>query len=309
MMEGLVKVAKSIQTDFRESEAQTDPYSPDIIIVLEGEGIEYQHSIISSQNDDTENKNNQSFSSKKEKKKDEELYPELISLKHLTCANGKLPASHWDLIRILRAQKRREEFAKLPPAINNDATAQLHKLFLEEQERKDFMVREAELNEQIGRRIQAYSKDLKERDQNSQIAAQRRLDIVSKKANKKCQSGIHQLNKKYSQQKLNTICSSSSSLSMSKNDAFFSQVNHGENNIWGNHHDPVLFDTSKIKIIEKTVRQHNLDVHPKRPPKKLLGNSIADRKTLSLAADLHLWATLIQSKGNEEAGTESSTGK
>jgi len=60
---------------------------------------------------------------------------------------------------------------------------------------------------------------------------------------------------------------------------------------------PLYSDSSKnIDSVQKIVRNSGLQSRPKRPNMDIRENSSLDRKALSLAADLHLWDGIIQSK-------------
>lgn len=130
-----------IQTDYRDSETQTDPYSP----VIEFEKID-----------------------KNEK-------TELLTLQQLTYGNG-LPATDREIVRIIRAKERREESVLLPPIIDEE-TANIHKNFLVEQEKKDFKIREDELDEMIDVRIEAFRRKTIPANNKDDLKFQRRLEV------------------------------------------------------------------------------------------------------------------------------------
>ena len=132
-----------IQTSCRDSETQTDPYSPDICF----DGMNEKDKI------------------------------EILSLQNLTYGHG-LPATKVDIARIIRARERREEGALLPP-IKDERTALIHKKFLEDQEMKDFKVREEELNEEIDLKMENFKNEIKPMKTEYELKLARRLEVRS----------------------------------------------------------------------------------------------------------------------------------
>eukprot|EP01083_Nonionella_stella_P215681 776056_1 len=91
------------QSIYRESAAQTDPYTPDYYV--RGE--------------------------------DGEVEPEILALTNLTYANGSLPAGLEEVEYIERARAKREFEASLPPA-TDVASFELRKKLLQEQELREW---------------------------------------------------------------------------------------------------------------------------------------------------------------------------
>lgn len=102
-----------IQTDFRESEAQTDPYTPDYVI-REGEN------------------------------------PEVFSLKHLKYGQG-LPASIDELDSIEQNREKVWFDNGLPP-ISDEASFMLRRRLMEDQEVKEWNKKENEIKRYVIRR-------------------------------------------------------------------------------------------------------------------------------------------------------------
>jgi hypothetical protein len=111
--EPLVKNAE-VQTAYRESEAQTNPYTPDYF-VPEGED------------------------------------PDVLMLKDLTFENG-LPLGLKDLRMVELAKAKRLLESSLPP-FTDEASMNLRKRLMENQEMKEFKVREAEIDRRREERL------------------------------------------------------------------------------------------------------------------------------------------------------------
>jgi len=134
------------QTTYRDSEAQTDPYTPEYNII-QRQGIE------------------------------EEV--EIMSLSHLTFGNG-LPVTDKGINRIERDRDRREMEKTLPP-ITDSTTLELHRKFLEDQERKDFKLRENEINEEMTKRLEDFQRSLYGRDAESKFLMEQRVEAFRRK--------------------------------------------------------------------------------------------------------------------------------
>lgn len=143
----------SVQTQYRDSEAQTDPYSPEYVIVHDGDG-------------DSNDDNGTSL-------------PEVLSLEHLTCRNGELPATEREIARIERGRERKEQEAALPP-ITDEATLNAHRQFLKEQETKEFDLREKEIDDMMAVRLDTFKRSLFEKDQESEFVTEHRIEVRKK---------------------------------------------------------------------------------------------------------------------------------
>jgi len=135
----------STQTQYRESETQTEPYSPPIYVSTATPDI---------------------------------AEPEILSLQHLTCANGQLPVGSKEIAWICRNRERRLK-AKLLPSISDEKTLKLHKAFLEEQEQFEFQARERELEEQLEARLRDFKQDLYCKYEASERNAEEKIDVRS----------------------------------------------------------------------------------------------------------------------------------
>jgi len=134
----------STQTQYRESETQTEPYSPPICVPTAADIAE----------------------------------PEILSLQHLTCANGQLPVGSKEIAWICRNRERRLK-AKLLPSISDEKTLKLHKAFLEEQEQFEFQARERELEEQLETRLRAFKEVLYCKYEESERNAEEKIAVRS----------------------------------------------------------------------------------------------------------------------------------
>ena len=128
-----------IQTQCRESEAQTEPYSPHY------------------------------------RTPDSLVEPEILTLQNLTYGSG-LPVGPREIARICRNRERREKEAQLPP-ITDEEKLKLHKAFLEEQERLEFQFRERELGELLQTRFQTFQKHLYLKYEESERRAEHKIAV------------------------------------------------------------------------------------------------------------------------------------
>jgi len=130
-----------VQTQYRDSEAQTDPYSPKLTLF----------------------------------NVDENDPPEILFLQHLTFGNG-LPATNKEIVRIIRARERREEAKSLPP-ITDDASTNIHKKFLEDQEKKDFLIKEKELEQIMNDRLEDFQIKMIAKNNKNELKMQSRMNV------------------------------------------------------------------------------------------------------------------------------------
>ena len=136
--EPLVKSVE-VQTAFRESEAQTQPYTPDYF-VPEGED------------------------------------PDVLLLKDLTFGNG-LPLGKKDLQMIEFAKSKRILESSLPP-FTDEASVNLRKRLMENQEMREFKVREAEIDRKREERLAELRAAIMERDASNELLASQRVDAT-----------------------------------------------------------------------------------------------------------------------------------
>ncbi|TMW57382.1 hypothetical protein Poli38472_003307 [Pythium oligandrum] len=135
-----------IQTMYRDSEAQTDPYTPDYTIKKSLAG-----------------------------QKDTET-PEVLSLVHLRHAQG-LPAGRAEIEMIERNRKKKAFEASLPP-MTDEASFLLRKSMLETQETREWAYREAEIDALHEQRIALLQQALEERDKENEFLAEQRLEAL-----------------------------------------------------------------------------------------------------------------------------------
>ncbi|NWS95818.1 CFA91 protein, partial [Mionectes macconnelli] len=124
------------QTDYRDGEAQTDPYSPEYIV--HGGSV-----------------------------------PELLTLATLTWGRG-LPAGLEEMAMIDRAREKRAWEASLPPMDSPSNTAKRLKM-MEEMERKEWAFREQEIEKLQKVRLEVLKKMLRRREENQDKVDAKRL--------------------------------------------------------------------------------------------------------------------------------------
>jgi hypothetical protein len=129
-----------IQTMYRESEAQTLPYTPDHV-VQEG--------------------------------KDD---PEVLLLKNLTYNNG-LPLGKKQIEMIEFARAKRDMEMNLPP-FTDEASLNLRKKLMEQQEMREFRIRENEMDKAREDKLEKLSDMLSERESSNEFMNSQRLESV-----------------------------------------------------------------------------------------------------------------------------------
>ncbi|DBA02462.1 TPA: hypothetical protein N0F65_008676 [Lagenidium giganteum] len=130
-----------VQTVFRDSEAQTDPYTPDFTI-----------------------------------KKGAPAAPEIATLLHLRHKQG-LPAGQAEVELIERNRKKKAFQASLPP-MTDEASFVLRKAMMEAQEIREWAYREAEIDALHEQRIELLQQALVERDKENEFLAEQRIEAL-----------------------------------------------------------------------------------------------------------------------------------
>eukprot|EP01038_Epipyxis_sp_PR26KG_P006498 gene6498-8933_t len=138
--EALVKDAE-VQTMYRESEAQTNPYTPDFIV---------------------------SSASVQE--------PEVLLLKNLTYENG-LPLSKREISMIEYARSKKVMESNLPP-FTDEASLTLRKRLMEEQEMKEFKLREGEIDQRREDKLQILEQALHDREESNEFLSSQKLEGI-----------------------------------------------------------------------------------------------------------------------------------
>jgi hypothetical protein len=128
-----------VQTMYRDSEAQTDPYTPDYT-VRPGEE------------------------------------PEILTLASLSYGKG-LPAGLAEVEMIERARQKRDFEAALPP-ITDEASFELRKQMMEEQELREWGHREAEIDKLQEERLSLLHAAIHERDQENEFLSEQRIEAL-----------------------------------------------------------------------------------------------------------------------------------
>jgi hypothetical protein len=128
-----------VQTMFRESEAQTMPYTPEYVIPNGGQ-------------------------------------PEVLLLKNLTYEKG-LPLGKQELEMILHARIKKEIESNLPP-FTDEASVLLRKRLMEAQDTREFKLRENEIDARREMRLMELSRALYERDEANEFMASQRIEAM-----------------------------------------------------------------------------------------------------------------------------------
>ena len=128
----------AVQTKYRETETNTDPYTPDYTI------------------------------------RPGEKEPEVLSLAALTYQRG-LPAGTAEVEMIERARAKRAFEASLPPT-TDVSSFEIRRQMMEEQETREWKAREAEIDRIQARRLAMLERALEEREQETEFLAEQRVE-------------------------------------------------------------------------------------------------------------------------------------
>ncbi|XP_037014720.2 cilia- and flagella-associated protein 91 isoform X2 [Artibeus jamaicensis] len=131
------KYTVGTQTDYRDSETQTDPYSPEYIVC-------------------------------------QDSVPELLTLATLTWGRG-LPAGQAEVEMIERAREKRAWEATLPP-LSDISQFEKRRRMMNEMERKEWAFREQEIEKLQEIRLEVLKELLKKRDKNQNEVNMKRLN-------------------------------------------------------------------------------------------------------------------------------------
>lgn len=147
-----------IQTDYRESETQTDPYTPEYVVRPGSQ-------------------------------------PELLTLATLSFGHG-LPAGLAEVEMIERARAKREWEATLPP-LSDVSQLEKRKRMMDEMERKEWALREQEIEKLQEARLKLLQKILKEREEHHSEITSKRLDKVWSKKQKEKEKKVAWIRKEH----------------------------------------------------------------------------------------------------------------
>ncbi|XP_050416159.1 cilia- and flagella-associated protein 91 [Patella vulgata] len=142
------------QTDYRDSEAQTDPYTPEYVV-------------------------------------QPGTAPELLTLATLSYGRG-LPAGLAEVEMIERARAKRAWEATLPP-LNDMSQLDKRRKMMDEMERKEWALREQEIEKLQEARLEVLKNLLKQREENHQDLNVKRLDKLWSKKQKVKESRIRKI--------------------------------------------------------------------------------------------------------------------
>jgi len=127
-----------VQTLYRDSETQTDPYTPDYILP---EGEE----------------------------------PEVLSISQFSHANGMLPVSMHE-VNIIKRMREKQDYLENLPEITDEKSMELRKRMLAAQEKKEWKYREDQMKEEQNAKLQQLMDKLRARDDAAQAYLNRRLE-------------------------------------------------------------------------------------------------------------------------------------
>ncbi|XP_068127073.1 cilia- and flagella-associated protein 91 isoform X1 [Hyperolius riggenbachi] len=148
----------AIQTDYRDSEAQTDPYSPEFI-VRPGS------------------------------------VPEILTLANLTWGHG-LPAGLAEVEMIERAREKRAWEATLPP-LSDASQLEKRRKMMDEQERKEWAFREQEIEKLQEARLEVLKRLLQRRKESQNELDGKRLDTKWSKLQREKEERVQQIRKEH----------------------------------------------------------------------------------------------------------------
>jgi hypothetical protein len=148
--ESLARTAACTQTLYRESETQTDPYSPPYFF--------HQRGLSSTVATSTDAKD-----------------PDILINNHLICSNGQLPGPKEGTC-ICRNNERGEK-TKEVPSVFDEKILKLHKAFLEGQEQFEFKARERELDDILAMRLASFKENLYAKYAESERRAEEKLAV------------------------------------------------------------------------------------------------------------------------------------
>lgn len=130
----------SIQTIYREEEAQTDPYSPDYVLADDGQ-------------------------------------PQVLLLKEMSFAGGHLPVGIKEVEMIEHAKAKQRLMSSLPPA-TDEASLTLRKRLLELQEMRELAIRQRQIDEAHEARLNELDRALAERDAETDFVIEQRIEAM-----------------------------------------------------------------------------------------------------------------------------------
>jgi hypothetical protein len=128
-----------VQTAYRESEAQTVPYTPNYVVASGAD-------------------------------------PEILLLKNLTYDNG-LPLGKKEIEMIEYARAKRDMESNLPP-FTDEASLLLRKKLMEQQEMREFKLRESEIDAKRQAKLVQLERALVEREESNEFLTSQRLESV-----------------------------------------------------------------------------------------------------------------------------------
>ncbi|XP_071806204.1 cilia- and flagella-associated protein 91-like isoform X2 [Asterias amurensis] len=147
-----------IQTDYRESETQTDPYTPEYVVRPGSQ-------------------------------------PELLTLATLSFGHG-LPAGLAEVEMIERARAKRAWEATLP-SLNDVSQLEKRKRMMDEMERKEWALREGEIEKLQEARLEVLHTILREREENHAELNTKRLDKLWTKKQKEREKKVNWIRKEH----------------------------------------------------------------------------------------------------------------
>lgn len=149
-----------IQTDYRDSECQTDPYTPQYVI----------KSVNTDKNDQTnvvENNNNNNNENSEPNSKNKNKQPAILDLQHLSYSKGTLPVGYDEIEALERETIKKQIIAALPNT-NDPKMLPFRRKVLTQLEKSDWEYRESLMKKEQALRLNAIFQTMDERDAMSQ---------------------------------------------------------------------------------------------------------------------------------------------
>jgi len=133
--------AVGVQTLYRDSETQTDPYTPDYILP-----------------EDTPE-------------------PEILSIAHFSQANGMLPVAQHE-VDIINRMRDKKKFMDSLPEITDEKSLEKRKAMLAAQEKREWKYREQEMKEEQNAKLQMLIEKIRKRDERAEEYLSRRQELL-----------------------------------------------------------------------------------------------------------------------------------
>ncbi|GMH92778.1 hypothetical protein TrST_g5199 [Triparma strigata] len=276
--------AVGVQTKYRDSEAQTNPYTPQFVV------------------------------------REDQEEPEVMMLDGL--GEGSLPAGAKEVSMIERAREKRALEASLPP-ITDEASLNLRKRLMEQQELREYSLREAEFDAMREKRLTVLRKAIDERDASNEFLAEQRVEALRQRKMEQRDKALTNIQNRRIKalrklSKARKDVPTVGALGSRKNRDIIGEYADFSSKVYAPiRRDGKALDSSaggKFDVLSKTAPMDSLENIAKmeatipskltktaiRKPQKQQTKTAADRKNLALTADLQLMDTIIKSDMGDE---------